>query len=150
MAQALRDRLLQAYQSVRIGDPLDRNTVMGPVVHRGAIDALLHAKAEVEKQGGHILCGGEPLPKLGECYVTPCLAEASPDMAIVQEETFAPLLYLMTYRDFDKALEMHNAVPQGLSSGIFTNDFREAERFRHANAQCKMFFGGAPFFTERL
>jgi aldehyde dehydrogenase (NAD+) len=129
MAAALRERLLSAYASVSIGDPLDRDTVMGPVVHRGAVEALLQAKAELVKQGGRVLCGGDPLPNLGECYVTPCLAEASAGMPIVQEETFAPLLYLMTYRDFEEALAMHNAVPQGLSSGIFTNDFREAEKF---------------------
>jgi aldehyde dehydrogenase (NAD+) len=129
VAEALRTRLLSVYTSVRIGDPLDRATVMGPVVHRGAVEALLQAKAELVKQGGRVLCGGEPLPQLGECYVSPCLAEASADMPIVKEETFAPLLYVMTYRDFDDALVMHNAVPQGLSSGIFTNDFREAEKF---------------------
>jgi aldehyde dehydrogenase (NAD+) len=129
IAQQLRERLMAAYATVRIGNPLERETVMGPVVNRGAVEALLQAKEKLVKQGGRILCGGEPLPDLGECYVTPCLAEASPDMAIVKEETFAPLLYIMTYRDFDDALAMHNAVPQGLSSGIFTNDFREAERF---------------------
>jgi aldehyde dehydrogenase (NAD+) len=129
VAETLRERLLQAYSSVRIGDPLDRGTVMGPVVNRGAVEALMKAKSEIMKQGGRILRGGEPVTELGECYVTPCLAEARAEMAMVQEETFAPLLYLMTYRDFEEALAMHNAVPQGLSSGIFTNDFREAERF---------------------
>ena len=65
----------------------------------------------------------------GGCYVTPCIAEVAPDLPIVQEETFAPLLYFMTYENFEDALSMHNNVPQGLSSGIFTNDFREAEQF---------------------
>ncbi len=132
VAQALRDRLLKAYESVRIGNPLEKSNVMGPVVNRGAIDAMLKAKAELVKQGGRILRGGELLPDLGSCYITPCIAEVSADLPIVKEETFAPLLYLMTYRDFDEALAMHNAVPQGLSSGIFTNDFREAERFLSA------------------
>jgi len=129
IAAQLRDRLLAAYASVRIGDPLDRGTVMGPVVNRDAVAALLRAKETLVAQGGRILGGGEPLPALGECYVTPCLAEARPEMPIVQEETFAPLLYMMTYRDFDEAIAIQNGVPQGLSSGIFTNDFREAERF---------------------
>jgi aldehyde dehydrogenase (NAD+) len=133
LAEKLRDQLLQAYASVRIGNPLDRDTNMGPVVNRGAVEALLKAKAELVRQGGRILYGGEPLPALGDCYVTPCLAEASPDMRIVKEETFAPLLYLMTYRELHEAIWMHNAVPQGLSSSIFTNDFREAERFVSAS-----------------
>jgi aldehyde dehydrogenase (NAD+) len=129
VAGALRDRLVKAYASVRVGDPFDSRTVMGPVVHRGAVDALMEAKETVVKQGGRILFGGGLLPALGECYVTPCLAEARHDMPIVKQETFAPLLYLMIYRDFDEAMVMHNAVPQGLSSGIFTNDLREAEQF---------------------
>ena len=81
------------------------------------------------QEGGKILHGGEPLKLQGDCYVTPCLATARNDFAIVQEETFAPLLYLINYRKFDDALAMQNGVPQGLSSAIFTNDFREAEEF---------------------
>ena len=83
----------------------------------------------MRREGGKILHGGEPLKLRGNCYVTPCLATARNDFAIVQEETFAPLLYLINYREFDDALAMQNGVPQGLSSAIFTNDFREAEEF---------------------
>jgi aldehyde dehydrogenase (NAD+) len=129
IARKLRARLLKAYGSVRIGDPLERSTVMGPLIDRYAVEALLIAKDRVRRAGGKILYGGEPLKLPGDCYVTPCLAEAHNTFDIVQEETFAPILYLMTYSKFPEALAMNNGVPQGLSSGIFTNDFREAEEF---------------------
>ena len=125
----LRQRLMRAYASVRIGNPLDRRTVMGPLIDHRAVEALLKAKEQVCREGGKILHGGDPLKLRGDCYVTPCLATARNDFAIVQEETFAPLLYLISYREFDDALAMQNGVPQGLSSSIFTNDFREAEEF---------------------
>jgi aldehyde dehydrogenase (NAD+) len=129
LARKLRQRLLKAYASVRIGNPLERTTVMGPLIDRYAVETLLIAKDRVRRAGGRILCGGDPLKLPGDCYVTPCLAEADNDFDIVKEETFAPILYLMTYAKFPDALAMNNAVPQGLSSGIFTNDFREAEEF---------------------
>jgi aldehyde dehydrogenase (NAD+) len=129
IAKKLRARLLQAYASVRIGNPLERSTVMGPLIDRHAVEALLVAKDRVRRAGGKILFGGDPLKLPGDCYVTPCLAEAHNDFDIVQEETFAPILYLMTYSKFSEALGMNNAVPQGLSSAVFTNDFREAEEF---------------------
>jgi aldehyde dehydrogenase (NAD+) len=129
IAKKLRNRLLKAYASVRIGNPLERSTVMGPLIDRHAVEALLVAKDRVRREGGKILHGGDPLKLPGDCYVTPCLAEAHNDFEIVQEETFAPILYLMNYAKFSDALAMNNAVPQGLSSGVFTNDFREAEEF---------------------
>jgi aldehyde dehydrogenase (NAD+) len=129
VAKKLRDCLLKAYASVRIGNPLERSTVMGPLIDRHAVEALLIAKDRVRRAGGRILFGGEPLKLPGDCYVTPCLAEAHNHFDIVQEETFAPILYLMTYSKFPDALAMNNGVPQGLSSGVFTNDFREAEEF---------------------
>ena len=129
IARQLGERLRKAYASVRIGNPLERSTVMGPLIDRHAVEALLMAKERVRRAGGEILFGGEPLKLPGDCYVTPCLAEAGSDFEIVKEETFAPILYLMTYARFSDALAMNNAVPQGLSSGIFTNDFREAEEF---------------------
>jgi aldehyde dehydrogenase (NAD+) len=133
IANAMRDRLLDAWRSVRVGDPLDRSTVMGPVANPDAVAALLSAKDRLVREGGRILHGGDPLPELGPCYVTPCLAQADHDMPIVQVETFAPLLHLITYREFEDAIAMQNAVPQGLSSAIFTNDFREAEQFLSAS-----------------
>jgi len=132
VAKKLRERLLSAYKSVRIGNPLKRDTVMGPLIDRHAVEALLAAKERARREGGKILYGGEPLKLPGDCYVTPCLAEAHNDFAIVQEETFAPILYLMTYKKFHDAIAMQNGVPQGLSSGVFTNDLREAEEFLSA------------------
>jgi aldehyde dehydrogenase (NAD+) len=105
---------------------------MGPLIDTAAVQSLLSGIKQVRKHGGEILCGGVPLldPEYpGGCYITPCIARAENRWPIVQEETFAPLLYWMTYRNFDDAIAMHNAVPQGLSSGIFTNDLREAEQF---------------------
>ena len=129
VAKKLRDRLLKAYASVRIGNPLERSTVMGPLIDRHAVESLLIAKDRVRRAGGKVFFGGDPLKLPGDCYVTPCLAEAHNAFDIVQEETFAPILYLMTYSKFPDALAMNNGVPQGLSSSIFTNDFREAEEF---------------------
>jgi len=127
--EELRRRLLDAYASVRIGNPLESGTVMGPLIHRDAVAALSRAKRRVIDEGGEILYGGDPLEAMGSCYATPCLASSRADMPVVREEVFAPLLHLMSYRDFEEALAWHNDVPQGLSSAIFTNDFREAERF---------------------
>jgi aldehyde dehydrogenase (NAD+) len=127
VADKLKERLLSAYKSLRIGDPLDRANAMGPLIDDQAVETLLSAKARVQKEGGKILYGGERLKE--KCYVTPCLAEAKNHFKIVQEETFGPLLYLITYKGFEEALHLHNDVPQGLSSAIFTNDFREAETF---------------------
>jgi aldehyde dehydrogenase (NAD+) len=132
IAKKLHERLLKAYASVRIGSPLERSTVMGPLIDRHAVEALLIAKDRVRRAGGKILFGGDPLKLPGDCYVTPCLAEAHNDFDIVQEETFAPILYLMAYSKFSDALAMNNGVPQGLSSAIFTNDFREVEEFLSA------------------
>ena len=129
LERELTRRLLDAYKSLRIGDPRDDKTVMGPLVHPSAVASLVQARQRVLDEGGEILCGGEPLPDLGNCYATPCLARSRPSMPVVREEVFAPLLHLMTYRDFEDVLVLHNDVPQGLSSAIFTNDFRETERF---------------------
>ena len=133
LERKLRERLLRAYACVRIGNPLRRETVMGPLIDRQAVEALMRAKDRLRKEGGEILFGGDPLKLPGDCYVTPCLARAHSTFSIVQEETFAPIAYLMTYRKLDEAIAMQNAVPQGLSSAIFTNDFREAEEFISAS-----------------
>jgi aldehyde dehydrogenase (NAD+) len=96
------------------------------------VENVQRSIAKVREQGGEILYGGDQLDGQdfpGGCYMTPCLARVRPQIEIVQHETFGPLLYLMTYRDFDEALAIHNGVAQGLSSSIFTNDMREAEKF---------------------
>ena len=132
VAEKLRDQLLSAYKSMRIGNPLDRATTVGPMVDASSVDAVQQSIEQVKAQGGEIIFGGEKLNGgefPGGAYMRPAIARISHDAEIVKHETFGPLLYLMSYRDFDEALAMHNDVPQGLSSGIFTNDMREAEKF---------------------
>jgi aldehyde dehydrogenase (NAD+) len=131
----LLDGLVGAYRQVRIGSPLDPATLMGPMVDRPAVELMMKALAEVRAQGGTVVYGGELLQDseyCSGCYVTPCIAEAENRYSIVQEETFAPILYIITYREFSEALEYHNRVPQGLSSAIFTRDLLEAEEFLSA------------------
>src|SRR6266403_1491409 len=129
IASKVRKKLLAAYKSLPIGNPLDEKTVMGPLIDKNAVDLVHHSIQRLKDEGGEILYGGERLSVPGECYMKPCLATANPDFDIVQHETFGPLLYLMTYRGFDEAIAIHNNVPQGLTSSIFTNDVREAEKF---------------------
>jgi aldehyde dehydrogenase (NAD+) len=105
---------------------------MGPLVDAGAVAEMQNAIEEVKKQGGKMLYGGEVLTGEGYengLYVTPAIAEVEKHYAIVQDETFAPLLYVMKYKAFEDALQMHNDVPQGLSSAIFSNNMREVNAF---------------------
>ncbi|MFO7709191.1 MAG: aldehyde dehydrogenase family protein [Desulfobacterales bacterium] len=124
--------LVDAYRQIKIGDPLQKGVLMGPLIDTAAAEALKAALAQVEQQGGRVLYGGAVLSgglyDTGT-YVTPCICEARAEMPIVQAETFAPLLYLMRYDRLEEALAAHNAVPQGLSSAIFTRDIRESEYF---------------------
>ena len=110
----IREKLLAAYKSLQIGNPLDRETVMGPMIDKGAVDAVQQSIQRLKDEGGEVLYGGERLEGekfQGGCYMKPCLATAKPGFEIVQHETFGPLLYLMTYRDFDEAMSIHNDVP---------------------------------------
>jgi len=135
VAAKIRQNLLAGYKNLAIGNPLDRKTVMGPMIDKSAVDMVQHSIQRLKDEGGEVLYGGERLEGdkfQGGCYMKPCLATAKPDFEIVCHETFGPLLYLMTYRDFDEAMSIHNGVPQGLTSSIFTNDAREAERFMSA------------------
>ena len=135
IADKVRSKLLTAYKSLRIGNPLDRETLMGPLIDKGAVEMVQQSIARLKDEGGEILYGGERLDGAqyaGDCYMRPCLANAKPDFKIVCHETFGPLLYLLTYRDFDEAIAIQNGVPQGLTSAIFTNDVREAEKFLSA------------------
>jgi aldehyde dehydrogenase (NAD+) len=127
--------LVGVYRQVSIGDPLKEEIFMGPLIDTDAVAAFQAALVEVEKQGGRILYGGEVLRGGlydAGTYVTPCICEARADMPIVQAETFAPLLYLIRYNHFEEAMAQHNAVPQGLSSAVFTRDLSESERFLSA------------------
>ena len=126
--------LTAAYKQVKIGDPLDPATLMGPLVNRRAVDDMMDGLRRVREQGGEILFGGEPL--LGN-YVQPTLVRARPDMPVLQEEIFAPILYLVEFDDLDQAIRWHNDVPQGLSSAIFTNHLISAETFlSHRGSDC--------------
>ncbi len=128
--------LLAAYKSLRIGNPLDENNHVGPLIDHDAVDTMQRALAKALEQGGHVLAGGERLEgKAYEsgCYVRPALIEANQGMEVVLEETFAPILYLIRYDgDVKDAIGLQNQVDQGLSSAIFTNDLRESEQFLSA------------------
>jgi aldehyde dehydrogenase (NAD+) len=132
VADKVRKKLLAAYKSVPIGNPLEKKTLMGPLIDKHAVDLVQDSIQRLKGEGGEILYGGERLDGQqypGGCYMTPCLANAKPSFEIVCHETFGPLLYLMTYRDFEEAIAINNGVPQGLTSSVFTNDVREAEKF---------------------
>ena len=129
VADKVRNKLLVAYKSLPIGNPLEKKTLMGPMIDKGAVDMVQNSIQKLKDEGGEVLYGGERMDLPGDCYMKPCLANAKPNFKIVQEETFGPLLYLLTYRDFDEAIAIQNGVPQGLTSSIFTNDVREAEKF---------------------
>lgn len=132
IAPKLTERLVAAYKQVRIGDPLNPKTLMGPLVDKDAVETMMHAVKTIKKEGGEILCGGEVLegPEYASgCYVSPAIVRAHPKMTIVKEETFAPILYLFTVKDVDEAIELNNAVPQGLSSAIFTQNMMAEEAF---------------------
>ena len=133
----VRDRLIQFYSSIRIGDPLEDGTLVGPLIDAQAVAAMQEALRRVEAEGGEVIYGGEPLEDLPGHYVRPAIAIAENHYEIVQEETFAPILYLIRYRELDEALEYHNGVRQGLSSAIFSLNLRETERFlSHAGSDC--------------
>ena len=130
--EGLANRLLAAYRQIKIGNPLSEGTLMGPMIDTDAVKTMQTAIGRIKEEGGEILCGGEPLSGdaySGNCYVSPCIARAKNEFKIVQEETFAPILYIIRYRELDEAIAMHNGVPQGLSSAIFTENLLEAENF---------------------
>jgi len=126
IAEELTRRLQSAYGRIRIGDPLDDKTLMGPLIDRDAV-AMMHAALErIKAEGGEIICGGE---EIDGCFVRPALVKARADMPIVQEEVFAPILYLIEFDTLDQVMQWHNCVPQGLSSAMFTTNLISAETF---------------------
>jgi len=136
----VKDQLVQAYSQLenRVGDPLDSDTLIGPMIDEVAVKTFRNALKAIREQGGKIIYGGDILDGYpSELYVRPALAEVENHWQIVQEETFAPLLYLIRYQDFDEALRLQNDVPQGLSSAVFTRDFQESEKFlSHEGSDC--------------
>ncbi len=131
----VKTKLANAYQQLRIGNPLDENNHVGPLIDTDAVNMYLQAIEQIKAQGGRMIVEGGVLE--GEtynsgCYVKPCIAEVRNEMPIVQHETFAPILYLIKYKELEEAIAYHNGVPQGLSSAIMTDNLREAELFLSA------------------
>jgi aldehyde dehydrogenase (NAD+) len=132
----VKDVLVKAYGSLKIGDPLEEKNHVGPLIDKAAVEMFKEALTKIEEEGGKVIYGGKVLEGEGYesgCYVMPAIAEAENNFDIVQEETFAPILYLIKYKgDVENAIEIQNGVVQGLSSSIFTNNLREAEEFLSA------------------
>ena len=128
IADELVERLINAYKQVKIGDPLQEETLMGPLVNNSAIDTYSDAIEQIKYAGGEILYGGHPIKGDG-FFVEPTIARVKNDWEIVQNETFAPILYIIEFDELNEALELHNAVPQGLSSALFTSKLQAAEIF---------------------
>lgn len=126
--EELKQKLVRAYGQVRIGDPLDPKTLMGPLIEAASVKRFEHAVAAVKAAGGEILCGGKRLDRPGN-FVEPAIAVVKNEWEIVQEETFGPILYLIPYSELDEAIAIQNGVVQGLSSAIFTDNLQHAEYF---------------------
>lgn len=138
--ETVKNALAKAYAQLRIGDPLDANNHVGPLIDKQAVEMYLAAIEKAKAAGGKMVVEGGVLEGAGYesgCYVKPCIIEAQNDWAIVQHETFAPILYLLKYSTLDEAIAIQNGVPQGLSSAIMTDSVREAEAFlSYAGSDC--------------
>ena len=140
VADRLIEQLKKAYSQVKIGDPLTAGTLMGPLIDQDAVDIMMDALEQIKKQGGDIIYGGKALTK-GEYasgfYVEPTIVVADRSLPIIQTETFAPILYIIKVKDVKEAIDVHNDVPQGLSSAMFTTNLLSAERFlSHEGSDC--------------
>jgi aldehyde dehydrogenase (NAD+) len=134
IAARMTDALVKAYRQVKIGDPVEEGTLMGPLVNRRAVTDMMDGIHRIREQGGEILAGGG---QITGCFVEPTLVRARADMPILKEEIFAPILYLIEFDHLDEAIHWHNDVPQGLSSAIFTNHLIAAETFlSHRGSDC--------------
>lgn len=138
--ETFKQKLVNAYSQLKIGNPLDSNNHVGPLIDKAAVQQYIHSIEQCKQQGGKFIVEGGVLSGSGfesGCYVKPCIAEANNKMAIVQHETFAPILYIMPYTNIEEAIAMQNDVPQGLSSSIMTLNMREAELFlSHRGSDC--------------
>ncbi len=129
IASKITGRLIAAYRQVRIGDPLDPATLMGPLIDQTAVENMMRGLERIRAEGGEVIYGGA---RLGGCFVEPTLVRSKPSMPILQEEIFAPILHLIEFDALPEAVAWHNAVPQGLSSAIFTDSLKSAETFLSA------------------
>ncbi len=137
IAGKLTKSLVNAYKQVRIGDPIDDNTLMGPVINEATVDLMFKAIEKAKADGGEVVCGGNKLPDIGDLFVEPTIIRMPSQTEIIREETFAPILYLLEYETMEEAIEIHNGVTQGLSSAIFTTNLLEAEQFlSHGGSDC--------------
>jgi aldehyde dehydrogenase (NAD+) len=136
--EVFKQKLVNAYKQIKIGNPLDATNHVGPLIDKDAVAMYLSAIEQGKQQGANFIIEGKVVEGFESgCYVQPCIAEASNEMQIVQHETFAPILYLMKYKTIDEAIAMQNGVPQGLSSSLFTLNMREAELFlSHKGSDC--------------
>ena len=136
--EVFKQKLVNAYKQIKIGNPLDATNHVGPLIDKDAVAMYLNAIEQGKQQGANFIVEGKVVDGFESgCYVQPCIAEASNEMQIVQHETFAPILYLMKYKTIDEAIAMQNGVPQGLSSSMFTLNMREAELFlSHKGSDC--------------
>ena len=125
------EKLVNAYQQIRIGDPLDTEILMGPLIDQKAVNKFIDVLKKLQKLGGKVLYGGEVLPNKGN-FVLPTIAKAENHWEIVQQETFGPLLYVMPFKSISEAIDLQNNVPQGLSSSLFTNNIKHSELFLSA------------------
>lgn len=132
IASKLTERIIAAYKQVKIGNPLEDGVLMGPLVTKAAVEDMMSALEKAKEQGGEVLYGGHRLPEVGEQYVEPTIVRMPAQTEIVHQETFAPILYLLEYKNIEEAIKIHNEVPQGLSSAIFTTNLRKAEIFLSA------------------
>jgi aldehyde dehydrogenase (NAD+) len=132
IAESFMARRAGAYASVRIGDPLDEATLMGPLISADAVRGYVEGLAEIRRQGGEVVYGGEVLDQLPGYYVQPTIVRSRPSMAICAEEVFAPILHVFEVDDLDEAIALNNAVPQGLSSSLFTRSLEAAEHWLSA------------------
>ena len=137
---AVKERLVSAYKKLTIGDPLSEKNLVGPLIDKDAVKMYLEAIEKCKAEGGKFIIEGGVLngdSYESGCYVKPCIAEVEPQFKIVQQETFAPILYLLKYKNVEEAIAIQNNVPQGLSSSIMTLNLREAEQFlSHAGSDC--------------
>jgi aldehyde dehydrogenase (NAD+) len=127
--------LIKAYSQLKIGNPLEEGIHVGPLIDTNAVKLYETAIQQCKEQGGRFIVEGEVLSSkeyASGCFVKPCIAEVDSQLPIVKQETFAPILYLMKYKTLDEAIELHNDVPQGLSSAIISTNMREVEQFLSA------------------
>jgi len=136
ISSSITEKLISSYSQIKIGDPLESDTIVGPLVDGKAVQDYSDALEIIKKEKGEVLCGGNIIESDG-FYVEPTIVKANMSMQIVREETFAPILYLFEFEDLEEAIESHNSVDQGLSSSIFTKDMQSVEKFlSHSGSDC--------------